>query len=223
MSSLDDRSTESLLDLIFNVKWQNLLDVWRELRNHLDVEGAEKLRKQYLAAVRRFKEGPLKDRMEVRWGMDLCMLCNDNNIEKNGIAYAKLSGDGIEFNQCLNCQVGILYSLEMANATFDSYVIGIGQPDQFAGMSIFWVAIPCKEMEKYQPLYELLNLGEWIGSVSFDSSLHPRFLPKSAMTADTPRGAEEVWTTDIPADVKAAIDAFLVEARYQVEVALAFR
>lgn len=223
MSSLADRSTENLLDLIFNVKWHNLLEVWKELRDRLDVEGAEELRKQYLAAVQRFKEGPLKDRMEVRWGMDLCMLCNDNNIEKNGIAYAKLSGDGIEFNQCLNCKIGILYSLEMANATFDSYVISIGQPDQFAGMSIFWVSIPCKEMEKFQPLYELVNLGEWIGSLSFDSSLQPRFLPKAAMTADTPRDAENVWTTNIPDDVRAAIDAFLVEAKYQVEVAQAFR
>ncbi len=223
MSSLAEKPTEKLMDIILNVLWKDQLQVWKELRDRLDTEGADTLRQKYRDAVKRFMDGPLADKMEVRWGMDLCMLCNDNNIERNGIAYAKLSGDGIEFNQCLNCRIGILYSLEMANATFDSYVIELGQPEQFGGMSVFWVAIPCEEMTKFLPMYELIHNGEWIGTVSFNDDLEPKFLPKSAMTAETPRGAEDVWTTEIPDDVMTAINEFLDAARFQVEVALTLR
>jgi len=40
------------------------------------------------------------------------------------------------------------------------------------------------------------------------------------MTATTARGAEEPWTSEIPADVQAAIDVFKETAKEQIEVAL---
>ncbi|MHA2213808.1 MAG: hypothetical protein ACW992_11670, partial [Candidatus Thorarchaeota archaeon] len=103
-------------------------------------------------------------------------------------------------------------------------IVGVGKPLQFAQHSFFWVAIPSKEMTKLQPLYEIIdNSGQWIGSISFNEDLSPKFLPIGSMTAGTPRGAEEPWTLDLPAGLKAGADAFLKEAKEQIEVILALR
>jgi hypothetical protein len=156
--------------------------------------------------------------------MNLCVHCNDDNIEKNGIAYVEANGDGIEFNQCLNCSIGILYKLVTANATMDTYNVGLGDPRQFNGMSIYWNAIVAKGMKKFLPTYEIVDgEGQWIGTFSFDDSFNVKFLPFSAMTESTPRDAEAPWTTDLPGPVKLAVDAFLEVAKYQVEVALVLK
>jgi hypothetical protein len=223
VSSLDKRPADKLADIVINVLWQDLLEVFAVLRKKLDSEGAAAIKAAFEAAKTRFLEGPFENHIEVRWGMTLCPHCNDENIEKNGIAYVNPSGDGIEFNQCLNCNIGILYNLVVAKATMDSYVIGLGKREQFNGMSFYWNAIPAEGLKKFIPVYEIINKGEWIGSISFDESLTPRFLSKDKMTESTPRNAEEPWTTDLPEDVKGAVDAFLNEAKYQIEVALALR
>jgi hypothetical protein len=220
MSSLEDRPLDKLADTILNVLWQDLLEVWGIIRKKMDKEGEEAVRKAFEDATNQFLQGPFADHLEVRWGMDLCVHCNDNNIEKNGIAYVKPSGDGLEFNQCLNCQVGILYDLESAKAKMDSYNIALGKPGQFNGMSFYWNAIVPDALKKFQPSYEVIQHGQWLGTVSFDKSLTPKFLSFDVMTETTARDAEEPWTAEIPADLRAAIDAFLEAARHQVEVAL---
>jgi hypothetical protein len=220
MSSLEDRPLDKLADMVLNVLWQDLLEVWSVIRKKMDTEGEDAVRTAFEGARVRFLQGPFADHLEVRWGMDLCVHCNDNNIEKNGIAYVKPNGDGLEFNQCLNCRVGILYDLVSAKATMDTYNIALGKPEQFNGMSFFWNAIVPDSLRKYQPTYEVINNGQWIGTVSFDKALTPKYLPFSAMTESMPRDAEEPWTTEIPDDLRIAIDAFLDEARHQVETAL---
>ncbi|MHA1924915.1 MAG: hypothetical protein ACXABV_10530 [Candidatus Thorarchaeota archaeon] len=220
MSSLEDRPLDKLADMILNVLWQDLLEVWSVIRKKMDTEGEEAVRTAFESARSRFLEGPFADHLEVRWGMDLCIHCNDNNIEKNGIAYVQSSGDGLEFNQCLNCRVGILYNLVAAKATMDTYNIALGKPGQFNGMSFYWNAIVPDSLAKYQPTYEVIHNGQWIGTVSFDWALTPRFLAFGAMTESTARDDEEPWTFEIPEDLRAAVDAFLDVARYQVEAAL---
>jgi hypothetical protein len=220
MSSLEDRPLDKLAETILNVLWQDLLEIWSIIRKKMDKEGEEAVQKAFEDATSRFLQGPFADHLEVRWGMDLCVHCNDNNIEKNGIAYVKPSGDGLEFNQCLNCQVGILYDLESAKATMDSYNIALGKPGQFNGMSFYWNGIVPDALKKFQPSYEVIHNGQWLGTVSFDESLTPKFLSFDLMTETTARDAEEPWTAEIPDDLRAAIDAFLEAARHQVEVAL---
>ena len=78
-------------------------------------------------------------------------------------------------------------------------------------------------MHKFLPTYELIQDGQWLGTVSFDESLTPKFLPFNAMTDSVTRDAEEPWTTEIPGNVQAAIDVFLEKAQFQVEAALALR
>ncbi|MFW9888145.1 MAG: hypothetical protein ACFFER_08185, partial [Candidatus Thorarchaeota archaeon] len=68
--------------------------------------------------------------------------------------------------------------------------------------------------------YEVIHNGQWIGTVSFDKALTPRLLAFSAMIESNARDAEEPWNSDIPEDLRAAIDVFLDVARHQVEVAL---
>ena len=220
MSSLDDRPLDTLADMILKVMWQDLLEVWSVVRKKLDAEGEDAVRTAFESAKKRFLEGPFESHIEVRWGMDLCVHCNDNNIEKNGIAYVKATGDGLEFNQCLNCRVGILYDLVSAKATLDTYNIALGKPAQFNGMSFFWNAIVPDSLKKFQPSYEVIHKGQWIGTVSFDQSLTPKYLPFSAMTEATPRDAEGPWITEMPEDLSTAIVAFLEVARHQVEAAL---
>ena len=223
MSSFEDKSTDKLADIILNVLWQDLLEVFEALKKRLDTDGAEAIKAVFEGATTRFLEGPFENYVEVRWGMTLCPHCNDENIEKNGIAYVKPTGDGIEFNQCLNCNIGILYDLVVAKATMDSYLVGLGQREQFNGMSFYWNAIPAKGLKKFIPVYEIVKAGEWIGSLSYDESFSPRFLSKELMTESTPRDAEEPWTANLPEDVKAASDAFVDVAKHQIEVALALR
>ncbi|MFW9845399.1 MAG: hypothetical protein ACFFD6_01520 [Candidatus Thorarchaeota archaeon] len=220
MSSLDDRPLDTLADMILRVMWQDLLEVWSVIRKRMETEGEGAVRAAFESAIGRFLTGPFESHLEVRWGMDLCVHCNDNNIEKNGIAYVTASGDGLEFNQCLNCRVGILYGLVSAKATMDTYCIALGNPGQFNGMSFFWNAIVPESMKKFQPSYEVIHKGQWIGTVAFDQSLTPRYLPFNAMTETTPRDSEEPWTTQIPEDLSSAITAFLLVARHQVETAL---
>ena len=114
-------------------------------------------------------------------------------------------------------------NLVVAKATMDSYVVGLGKREQFNGLSFYWNAIPAEGLKKFIPVYEIIKAGEWIGSLSYDESFTPRFLSKDLMTDSTPRDAEEPWTTDLPEDVKAAADAFLNEAKHQIEVALVLR
>ena len=135
----------------------------------------------------------------------------------------KPNGDGLEFNQCLNCRIGILYNLETAKATLDTYNIGLGEQGQWNGVSIFWNAIVPKSMKKFLPSYELIQDGQWLGTVSFNESFKPKFLPFNAMTESVPRDAEAPWTDVIPGNVQAAIDAYLEKAKFQVEAALALR
>lgn len=220
MSSLEDRPLDKLADMILNVLWQDLLEVWSAIRNKMDTEGEDAVRTAFEEARGRFLQGPFADHLEVRWGMDLCVHCNDDNIEKNGIAYVKPNGDGLEFNQCLNCHIGILYDLASAKATMDTYNIALGKPGQFNGTSFFWNAIVPDSLKKYQPTYEVIHNGQWIGTVSFDKALTPKYLAFTAMIESNARDAEEPWTSEIPEDLRHAIDAFLDVARHQIEVAL---
>jgi hypothetical protein len=102
----------------------------------------------------------------------------------------------------------------------DTYNIALGKPGQFNGMSFFWNAIVPDSVKKYQPTYEVIHNGQWIGTVSFDKGLAPTYLAFTTMIESNARDAEEPWTSDIPEDLRAAIDAFLDVARHQVEVAL---
>jgi len=224
MSALEERSLDKLADMVFNILWQDILQVWKSIRAKMDQEGKDAVKAAFEGAADRFIKGPFNDHLDVRWGMNLCVHCNDDNIEKNGIAYVEANGDGLEFNQCLNCRIGILYKLVTANATMDTYNMGLGDPEQFNGMSIFWNAIVPDGMKKFLPTYELVDSeGQWIGTISFDDAFNVKFLPFSAMTETTSRDSEDPWTTEIPGMVKLAVDAFLEVAKYQVEVALALK
>ncbi|KXH71849.1 MAG: hypothetical protein AM326_11425 [Candidatus Thorarchaeota archaeon SMTZ-45] len=224
MSALEERSLDKLANMIFNVLWQNPLEVWQAIRTKIDQDGIEAARSAFEEAADRFIEGPFSEHLEVRWGMNLCVHCNDDNIEKNGIAYVDSSGDGLEFNQCLNCHIGILYKLVTATATMDTYTLAIGNPRQFNGMSIFWNAIVPEEMKKFLPTYEIVDgEGQWQGTISFDDSYEVKFLPFSAMTESTSRDAEAPWTTVLPGAITAAAESLLETAKYQVEVALALK
>jgi hypothetical protein len=223
MSSLEERSLDSLADMILNIRWQDLLEIFSVIRKKMDSEGPAAVKTAFENAKGRILEGALKDHTEVRWGMSFCPHCNDENIDKNGIAYPDPSGDGVEFNQCLNCRIGILYNLVVANATMEKYVIGLGDPDQFNGMSFFWDVIVPTDMSKFQPMYEIISKGQWSGTVSFDENKIPRFLPFENMKDYASRGSEEGWTSDIPPDIKSAIDAFISTASEQIDVALAMK
>ncbi len=223
MSALEERSIGQLADLILNVRWQDLLEVWGVIRKKMDTDGPDAVKSGFQSARQRFLEDPLENHLEVRWGMSLCMHCNDDNIEKNGISYVQPNGDGLEFNQCLNCRIGILYNLVSANAKLDTYTIGLGKPEQFNGMSFFWNAIVPDSLGKFQPSYEVISIGQWVGTVSFDASYTPRFLAFGKMTASTERDAEEPWTSDLSDEMKTAVDSFIEVARPQIEVALALR
>ncbi len=220
MSALEERPLDQLADMIYNVLWQDLLEIWRILHKKMDTDGSNAVKDSLHGAKERFLSGPFADHVEVRWGMDLCLHCNDNNIEKNGIAYAQPTGDGLEFNQCLNCRIGILYNLVTAKATMDSYVIGVGLHGQFNGMSFFWVAIGPDSMGSFQPVYEVVKNGQWIGSVSFDAEMNTRFLPFDNMKESVGRGEEDPWTSEIPEDLRGAIDEFIEAAKEQIQVAL---
>lgn len=224
MNTLEDKSLDKLADMIYNVLWQDLLEVWKAIRIKMDHEGTEAVKAAFDEAADRFTKGPFKDHLEVRWGMNLCVHCNDDNIEKNGIAYVEPTGDGLEFNQCLNCRIGILYKLVTATATLDTYNVSVGGPEQFNGMSIYWNAIVPEGMKKFLPTYEVVDgEGQWQGTISFDDSFSVKFLPFAAMAVSTSRDAEAPWTTDLPGAIKLAVDAFLAEVKYQVEVALALK
>jgi hypothetical protein len=209
--------------MVINVLWQDLLEIWQVIRTKMDTEGSEAVKSAFEEATEKFLKGPFENHIEVRWGMNLCVHCNDDNVEKNGIAYVQPNGDGLEFNQCLNCRIGILYQLETAKATLDTYNINLGQPGQFAGTSFYWNAIVPDGLKKFIPSYELIRDGQWVGTVSFDQDITPSFLPFESMTADTPRDADAPWTKELPGAVQAAVDAYLEYARYQVEAALALK
>ena len=223
MSSLEERTMDKLADMVIQILWQDLLEVWRAIRTKMDSEGPETVKTAFDGAVKRFVDGPFDAHTEVRWGMNLCVHCNDDNIEKNGIAYVKPNGDGLEFNQCINCRIGILYNLETATARLDTYTIGLGEQAQFMGVSIYWNAIVPETMKKFLPTYELVQDGQWLGTVSFDDSFAPKFLPFDAMVDSVSRDADAPWTAELPGNVKAAVDAFLSAAKFQVEAALAIR
>lgn len=223
MSSLEERPLDKLADMVIQVLWQDILEVWKAIRVKMDTDGVEAVRSAFENAVSRFMSGPFNEHIEVRWGMNLCVHCNDDNIEKNGIAYVKPNGDGLEFNQCLNCRIGILYELETAIARLDTYTIALGNPSQFNGISIYWNAIVPDSMKKFLPTYELIQDGQWLGTVSFDDSFTPRFLPFESMTDSVTRDADTPWTTVLPGVIKTALDEFLAVAKYQVEVALTLK
>ncbi len=220
MSALEERPLDQLADMIYNILWQDLLEVFRAVRIKMDSEGPEAVKIAFAGAKERFLSGSFADHIEVRWGMNLCPFCNDDNIEKNGIAYVQSTGDGLEFNQCLNDRIGILYDLETAKATMDSFVIGFGKPAQFNGMSFYWTAVGPESMNQFQPIYEVIKDGQWIGSVSFDSDMNTRFLPFDAMKESVDRGAEDPWTNEIPEDLRGAIDEFKEVAKEQIQVTL---
>jgi len=39
MSSLEERSLDKLADMVLQVLWQDLLEVWQAIRNKMDSEG----------------------------------------------------------------------------------------------------------------------------------------------------------------------------------------
>ena len=224
MSALEERPLDKLADMIYNILWQDILQLWKAVRTRMDQDGKEAVKASFEGAKDRFIKGPFDEHIEVRWGMNLCVHCNDDNIEKNGIAYVEPSGDGVEFNQCLNCRIGILYKLISAKATLDTYTIGLGESSQFNGMSIYWNAIVPDGMKKFLPSYEIVDgEGQWRGTISFDNDFNVKFLPFIAMSASIPRDSENPWTADLPGPIKLAVDAFLETAKYQVEVALALK
>ncbi len=223
MSSLEERTLDKLADMVINVLWQKPLEVWSAIRNKMETEGKDAVKAAFEGAANRFMSGPFEPHLEVRWGMNLCVHCNDDNVEKNGIAYVQPNGDGLEFNQCLNCRIGILYQLETATARMDSYNIALGAPGEFGGVSVYWNAIVPEGLRKFTPTYELIRDGQWLGTISFNEDMSMRFLPFEAMTAATPRDADDVWTADIPTDIKRAMDAFVSSSRYQIEAALALK
>jgi hypothetical protein len=189
----------------------------------MDTEEPAKVKAAFEKGTSRFLAGPFKDHLEVRWGMSLCVHCNDGNIEKNGIAYVQPSGDGLEFNQCLNCRIGILYNVVSSKATMDSYLVSIGKPNQFNSVTFFWDAIVPTKLRKYLPMYELVKEGQWLGTILFDSAMKLKFRPFSSMTGSTPRDADSPWSAQIAIDVKSAADQFLKVAKPQVEVGLAVK
>ncbi len=219
MSSLEERPLDKLFDIVLQVLWQDLLAVWRIIRAKMNTEGPDSIRTAFEGAKQRLLESVLEDFIEVRWGMSLCPLCNDDNIEKNGISYVNPSGDGLEFNQCLNCRIGILYRLDAANATMDTYTVGLGQPAQFNGMSFYWSAVVPKELERFWPLYEVIKDGQWLGTLSIDSEMHVKMLKFEDMRDGLERGAVDPWTDEIPDDVRQAVNEFIEAARPQIEVA----
>lgn len=223
MSSLESKSLDALVDMIFNVLSQDSLGLWSAVRKKMDVEGPVKTKGAFEKGASRFLAGPFKNHVEVRWGMSLCVHCNDTNIEKNGIAFIQPNGDGLEFNQCLNCRIGILYNVVSAKATMDSYLVSIGKPSQFNKTSFFWDAIVPERIRKFLPTYELVKGGQWMGTLSFDRAMKPKFRPFSSMTGSTPRDADAPWSTQLPVDIKNAADEFLKVAKHQVEVGLAIK
>jgi len=222
-SALEERSFDKLADMVIRVLWQNILEVWQAIRHKMDSEDPADFETAFENAITRFVKGPLSEHIQVRWGMNLCVHCNDDNIEKNGIAYVQPNGDGLEFNQCLNCRIVILYRLVTAKATLDTYSIGLGKLGQFNGMSIYWNAIIPDSMRKFLPTYELVKDGQWLGTISFDGKFKAKFLPFESMTGSTARDDPSPWTDELPGTVKAAIDSFLSAAKFQVEAALALR
>ncbi|MHA1906446.1 MAG: hypothetical protein ACW98Y_04055 [Candidatus Thorarchaeota archaeon] len=220
MSALEERPLDKLADMIYNVLWQDILEVFNAVRTKVDSEGSEAVKTAFRESKERFLAGPFADHLEVRWGMNLCPFCNDDNIEKNGIAYVQPSGDGLEFNHCLNDRIGILYNLVTAKATMDSFVIGLGKPAQFNGMSFYWTAVGPDSMIPFQPVYEVIKDGQWVGSISFNNELTARFLPFESMKEAVGRGVEEPWTSDIPADIEEAVNQYVTFAKGQIEVAL---
>ena len=221
MSALEQRSLGELADIILSVRWQNLLEVWEIIRKKMDAEGSEAVQHAFDEAKQRFLEGPFEDHIEVRWGMNLCPHCNDSNVEKNGIAYSDASGDGLEFNQCLNCRIGILYTIEGAVAELDTYTIALGQPGEFNGYSIFWDAIIPESLQQFLPTYQLIKGGQWAGAVSVDDDLSIRYLAFDAMTEDVARNDTKPWTRDLPQEIEDAMNTFFETAEAHIEVALA--
>jgi len=219
VSALEERPLGKLFDVVLQVLWQDLLQVWRVIRSRLDTEGPDSVRAAFDEAKTRLLESTLKDHIEVRWGMNLCPLCNDDNVEKNGISYVAPNGDGLEFNQCLNCRIGILYELVSAKATMDTYTVGLGQPGQFNGMSFYWNAVVPDDLLPYWPLYEVIKEGQWIGTVSIGKDMSVRYLPFGSMKYGFTRGAPEPWTDVLPDDLRTAVNQFIETARPQIEVA----
>ncbi len=219
VSALEEKPLGKLFDVVLQVLWQDLLQVWRVIRSRLDTEGPDSVRAAFDEAKTRLLESTLKDHIEVRWGMNLCPLCNDDNVEKNGISYVAPNGDGLEFNQCLNCRIGILYELVSAKATMDTYTVGLGQPGQFNGMSFYWSAVVPDDLLPYWPLYEVIKDGQWIGTVSIGKDMSVRYLPFGSMKYGFTRGAPEPWTDVLPDDLRTAVNQFIETARPQIEVA----
>ena len=58
MSSLDGRSTDKLADIVLNVLWPDLLEVFEALKNRLDSEGPDSIKAAFEGATSRFLEGP---------------------------------------------------------------------------------------------------------------------------------------------------------------------
>ena len=82
MSSLEERTMDKLADMVIQVLWQDLLEVWKAIRIKMDLEGPESVKSAFDGAVKRFVEGPFNEHLEVRWGMNLCVHCNDDNQDE---------------------------------------------------------------------------------------------------------------------------------------------
>lgn len=223
MSSLQEKPLDKLADMVFNVLWQDQLELWAAVRKKMDSAGSDAVRTAFEGARSRFLSGPFKDHLEVRWGMSICMHCNDDNIEKNGLAFVAPNGDGLEFNQCLNCRVGLLYSLQSAKARLDTYTIALGKPNQFNKMSIYWDAIVPDSLKPFQPLYEVIDEGKWIATVSYDRNMVPRFLPTESMVFGTSRSDSALWKEQASPGLTEAVNALAASAKHQIEVALVIR
>ncbi|MBE0525418.1 MAG: hypothetical protein IH631_00645, partial [Candidatus Thorarchaeota archaeon] len=76
MSSLEERTMDKLADMVMQVLWQDLLEVWKAIRAKMDNEGPESVKSAFEGAEKRFIDGPFDSHVEVRWGMNLCVHCN---------------------------------------------------------------------------------------------------------------------------------------------------
>jgi hypothetical protein len=221
VSALGEKSLDKLADMVLNVLWQDQLELWAAVEAKMGSVGPGAVKKAFDDAVSRFLMGPLRDQLDVRWGMSFCMHCNDDNIEKNGIAFVAPNGDGLEFNQCLNCRVGLIYDVKAAKAKLSIYTIGLGKKEQFDGVSFYWDAIVPEELKPFRPTYELVKGGQWLGTLSIGNDWTLSFLPFEAMLHGRSWRERELWMRQIPQHLTGAISQFMEAAKQQIRAAMA--
>ena len=61
MSGLEERTLDKLADMIYNILWQDILQLWKSIRNKMDQEGTEAVKAAFEGAADRFIKGPFND------------------------------------------------------------------------------------------------------------------------------------------------------------------